>query len=108
MGSCLNHHIIRNRGLVSIMLDYCEQEQGDLALCCFLIGGYDIDSATSMSWVSGEDLAYTNWSASYEEPNDTPDSCPYICVDNFSGISGEWGDKACTESGSTKYLCEKK
>ena len=74
------------------MLDYCEQEQvsiscfvtivffkiygapwhpfteycykGDLALCCFLIGGYDIDSATSMSWVSGEDLAYTNWYSS--------------------------------------------
>merc|ERR1711934_393623 len=53
-----------NRGLESIMLDYCAQEQGDLALCCFLMGGYDIDSATSMSWVSGEDLAYTNWYSS--------------------------------------------
>ena len=75
------------------------------------------------------------WSRSeyYEEPNDTPDSCLYICVENYfgkrfvapkeflhelksfafinifySGISGEWGDKSCTESGTTKYLCEKK
>lgn len=38
-----------------------QMTKGDLALCCFLIGGYNIDSATSMSWVSGEDLAYTNW-----------------------------------------------
>jgi len=97
-----------NRGLESVLLDYCEQEQGDLALCCFLIGGYDIDSPNSMSWVSGEDLSYTNWSEYYEEPNDTPDSCLYICVENYFGISGEWGDKSCTESGTTKYLCEKK
>ena len=80
-------------------------------------------------------------SESYEEPNDTPDSCLYMCVENYAGmsqldlnlnlnlrsleflnfkislvcqhdfkpgISGEWGDKACTESGTTKYLCEKK
>ena len=29
-------------------------------------------------------------------------------LDLQPGISGEWGDKACTESGTTKYLCEKK
>ena len=47
--------------VTSIIQNYFDVIKGDLALCCFLIGGYDIDSATSMSWVSGEDLAYTNW-----------------------------------------------
>ena len=51
--------------------------QGDLALCCFLIGGYDIDSATSMSWVSGEDLAYTNWFSHHI----------HICNLSISGLS---------------------
>ena len=51
--------------------------------------------------------SYFNWSEYYEEPNDTPDSCLYMCVENYFGISGEWGDKSCSVSGTTKYLCEK-
>ena len=89
------------------MLDYCEDEQGSLALCCFYLGGYNINSATEMSWVTGESASYFNWSESYEEPNDLPGSCLYTCVENYAGISGEWGDKACDVTGSTKYLCEK-
>ena len=60
-----------------------------------------------MQWTTGESAAYFNWSEYYEEPNDTPDSCLYMCVENYFGISGEWGDKACDVTGTTKYLCEK-
>merc|ERR1712179_609205 len=42
-----------NRGLEAILLDYCDDEQGDLALCCFLVGGYAINSPTDMTWVNG-------------------------------------------------------
>jgi len=96
-----------NRGLEKILLDYCEVEQGDLALCCFLLGGYDINSSTDMKLTTGEAASYFNWSGYYEEPNDTPGSCLYMCVENYFGISGEWGDKSCSETGTTKYLCEK-
>ena len=96
-----------NRGLEKILLQYCEDEQGDLALCCFLLGGYDINSSTDMRLTTGEAASYFNWSGYYEEPNDTPGSCLYMCVENYFGISGEWGDKSCSETGTTKYLCEK-
>ena len=43
-----------NRGLESLLLNACEAEQGDLALCCFYLGGYDISGPNSMSWVTGE------------------------------------------------------
>ena len=96
-----------NTALEKILLDYCEAEQGDLALCCFLIGGYNINSPSDMQWTTGESASYFNWSEYYEEPNDLPGSCLYNCVENYFGISGEWGDKDCNEVGTTKYLCEK-
>ena len=96
-----------NRGLEAALLTFCEIEQGDLALCCFYLGGYDINSSTDMRWTTGESTSYFNWSGYYEEPNDFPDSCLYICVENYFGVSGEWGDKSCDVTGTTKYLCEK-
>merc|ERR1711970_1240071 len=61
----------------------------------------------SVKLTTGETASYFNWSGYYEEPNDTPGSCQYMCVENYFGVSGEWGDKSCSETGTTKYLCEK-
>merc|ERR1712080_253617 len=96
-----------NNAIESTALTYLEAEQGDLALGCFYLGGFNIDSSSSMDWVTWEAASYFNWSAMYEEPNDMPGSCLYICVENMVGISGEWGDKACSVTGTTKYVCEK-
>merc|ERR1712106_61750 len=79
-----------NTALEKILLDYCEAEQGDLALCCFLIGGYNINSPSDMQWTTGESASYFNWSEYYEEPNDLPGSCLYNCVENSGSLeSGE-------------------
>merc|ERR1740124_860310 len=71
-----------NTALEKILLDYCEAEQGDLALCCFLIGGYKINSPSDMQWTTGESASYFNWSEYYEEPNDLSRN-PEIVLDTI-------------------------